>query len=616
MDTPTPQPSALNFLRLYIKAASELRMHAGTLCQLILLQLIAPLLMAISPQLVASLAGSDFTGVYDLRSLLTNQIDITVYLPGLQLAYNLTFIRIIALFLFLSCLLVPAVDLAVEWYCSRAGNKITRELKRTIYRNAIANFGAGKRLTLGELRYGLAYHADTLTNLITIRLVSYLRAFWSVAIALTVLYQSSSLAVTAAVLLWSVFFSWFIPQHFGTRFAWSALNKIHRCSEAALEMNQQYEELLTELIDTIPTTASLGAGEMMAKRMDALVADLNQNDLSMIVANKRVSIPSQVSSSAIFIGLITAILRGITSPGVLVNVFAFSQRLNEEINMLCGNYITEFEMYPGSRAALLSLLRFQTPDATPHDILKEPFSGIKLEDVSYVADVDGEQRPILTHVDCEISKGRFIGVTGPSGNGKSTLLRVIAGDLPLSSGAIIIDEKRYHANSYDIQLECTILAQFAKYYKMSVKENILAGVESPSMPVEEALRRAGFHFHTSDELEQFLNRQLDPYAVGGDGLSGGERKRLFFARALVRKPKKIVLVDELDSGLPSSQRKVIFESLRQWVLDTGSTCLAVSHYPDDLPSDLNLFIKNGTCVASGAHRDLLATCEDYREVFG
>ncbi len=184
----------------------------------------------------------------------------------------------------------------------------------------------------------------------------------------------------------------------------------------------------------------------------------------------------------------------------------------------------------------------------------------------------GRKRPVLQDVAFEIPEGQAIGIVGPSGSGKSTLARLLIGAAAPTNGSLRLGGLDYAQwDKAEFGRMVGYLPQDVGLFAGTVRENIARFGEVTTAEIIEAAKRAGIH-NMILELPDQYDTKLGP---GGVGLSGGQRQRLGLARALLGKPKLLVL-DEPNANLDTVGEVALKDALLQ-LKAQGTTIVVITH---------------------------------------
>ncbi len=223
---------------------------------------------------------------------------------------------------------------------------------------------------------------------------------------------------------------------------------------------------------------------------------------------------------------------------------------------------------------------------------------------------DGDM-DVLKQIDFHIRPGESIAVVGATGSAKTTLVQLIPRLYDVTQGEILIDGK----NVKDYQLDILhhgvgMVLQKNVLFSGTIAENLRWGKEDATQEeLEEAAKAADAHDFVmgfADGYETLLER-------GGTNLSGGQKQRLCIARALLRKPKVLIL-DDSTSAVDTDTEQRIRTNLNRLLQET--TVLTVTQRLNTMQSsDKVLILDDGEVVAFGTPKELMETSEMYREIY-
>lgn len=221
------------------------------------------------------------------------------------------------------------------------------------------------------------------------------------------------------------------------------------------------------------------------------------------------------------------------------------------------------------------------------------------------------EAPVLDEVSFHIEKGKRVGICGPTGAGKSTILSLIARFYDTTAGQIYIDGKDITDFSLDgLRSQIAFVLQDTALFYGSVRENIAYGrPDAAEEEIIEASKQANAH--------EFISRMPHGYdtLVGERGLtlSGGQRQRIGIARALVRN-SPILLLDEPTASLDTEAERIVMEALEK--LMRGRTVVTIAHRLSTIAdSDKIIVLHDGRVAEEGTHDELLAEGRIYAELY-
>lgn len=217
--------------------------------------------------------------------------------------------------------------------------------------------------------------------------------------------------------------------------------------------------------------------------------------------------------------------------------------------------------------------------------------------------------PVLRDIDLRIAPGETVALVGATGCGKTTMTALVPRLFDVTSGRILIDDRDIRTLPIaNLRRLAATAFEDATLFSASVRENLTLGrPEATDDEVTEAIRiaQADFVYDLPWGLSTRIGEQ-------GMTLSGGQRQRLALARAVVGRPRILVLDDPL-SALDVHTESLVEEALRRVLAET--TALVVAHRPSTvLLADRVAMLRDGTIEAIGTHQELLATIPAYRDI--
>jgi ABC-type multidrug transport system fused ATPase/permease subunit len=308
----------------------------------------------------------------------------------------------------------------------------------------------------------------------------------------------------------------------------------------------------------------------------------------------------------IIAGSFQVLSRDLTWPGLFAFLMA-ARALQGPLNMAY-NAFMEVQTYAASVNRIAELLSarsevYDRPNAQP---LRSNPQRITFDNVSFSYG-DG---PVLSDLSFELQAGETLGIVGPSGVGKSTLLNLFVRFYEPTAGRVLYDGRNLQdfrmASIYD---KVAIVTQDPFLFATSLRDNIRIGRPTASdAEVEEAARSAYIH----DDIAAMPQGYDTVVGIGGRALSRGQSQRLNLARAFL-KDAPILLLDEATSSLDC-----VAEAEILWALDRlmkGRTNVMVTHQFGNLRNvDRILVLGEGRCAGLGTHEELLRDCPLYHRM--
>ena len=296
--------------------------------------------------------------------------------------------------------------------------------------------------------------------------------------------------------------------------------------------------------------------------------------------------------------------------GDLTALFSYATQILMALMMLSMVFVMIIISIASARR-IAEVLEEKTDIDDPADPVMTVRDGsICFEQVSFAYSTKSDKK-VLNDIDLSIKSGQTVGIIGSTGSSKSSLVQLIPRLYDVSSGRLLlggVDVRNYDLNV--LRNAVAMVLQKNELFSGTIKENLRWGNENATdEEIEEACRLA-----CADEFIQSFPDKYDTYIEqGGTNVSGGQKQRLCIARALLKKPKVLIL-DDSTSAVDTKTDASIQKSFAEFIPDTTKIIIAqrvssVQH------ADRIIVMDDGKIAACGKHDELLKTCDIYREVY-
>lgn len=246
---------------------------------------------------------------------------------------------------------------------------------------------------------------------------------------------------------------------------------------------------------------------------------------------------------------------------------------------------------------------------------KNPIEEVKNGDIEFknvgFSYVGKKNKEVLKNINLKIKSGETVGIIGGTGDGKSSLINLIPRLYDVSEGKVLVGG--VNVKDYDLKVlrdQVANVLQKNVLFSGTIKENIRWGDENAS---DEDIERV-CKLAQADEFIQGFDKKYDTYIEqGGTNVSGGQKQRLCIARALLKKPK-ILILDDSTSAVDTKTDSLIRKAFREEIPNTTKIIIAqrISSVQD---ADKIVVMDNGRIDAIGTHEELLKSNKIYQEVY-
>ena len=234
---------------------------------------------------------------------------------------------------------------------------------------------------------------------------------------------------------------------------------------------------------------------------------------------------------------------------------------------------------------------------------------VEFKDVSFRYYKENKE-PVLSHINFKIDSGKILGIIGSTGSGKTTLVQMIPRLYDPDEGEVLVDGVNVKEYSLEHLREGVgMVLQKNVLFSGTIRENLMWGDENASEEEVEkaaAAAQAGFVRDFTEGYETELGQ-------GGVNVSGGQKQRLCIARALLKKPR-ILILDDSTSAVDTATEAKIRESFSGLLKETTKIIIA-QRITSVMEADEILVLDEGEIVGKGTHEELLKTCGAYQEIY-
>ncbi len=383
--------------------------------------------------------------------------------------------------------------------------------------------------------------------------------------------------------------------------------------------------VMRENITGIRVVKALSKEDYEMRRFAAANDDMTKSDIK---AATIMAVPGPFMQLCLNTGLTLVVLigagrvnEGLMKPGVILAFLTYFNMISMGVMGLSRIFMT-MSKASASADRIDAVLQMETDeDILPEEQGLKPsgdeFIRFEHVDFSYGEEggdsagfAGGKREKALEDISFAVKKGESLGIIGPTGCGKSTIVSLLMHFYDATSGGVFVDGRDVRTYEKDaLRRRFGAAFQNDMIFQDTLRENIDFGRGL----TEDALRKAAADAQASEYIES-LPEGLDYLAaIKGMNLSGGQKQRLMVARALAADPEILILDDAssaLDYRTDAAMRKAVAEH------HSGSTLIMIAQRVSSVMNMKQILVlDNGRCIGCGTHEELLRSCPAYREIY-
>ena len=303
------------------------------------------------------------------------------------------------------------------------------------------------------------------------------------------------------------------------------------------------------------------------------------------------------------------IVRGTMSTGALTSMITYSIQIQISL-LILSMVIVQLTIAKNASQRIMEVINTSSDILNPIEPIKEVVDGcVEFKNVNFSYN-DDPNKLVLKDINLKISSGDYVGIIGPTGSSKSTLVQLIPRLYDVYSGSVLvggIDVKEYDLKS--LRDEVSFVLQHNVLFSGTLRENLKWADENlndekmlSALKVSNALD----FINAKDGLDTIVER-------GGTNFSGGQKQRLCIARAILKNPK-VLIMDDCTSALDNSTESSIINSIN--TLNPHLTKILISQRVNSLKNcDYIIVLNEGKIENIGSHENLIKSSEIYREIY-
>lgn len=311
-----------------------------------------------------------------------------------------------------------------------------------------------------------------------------------------------------------------------------------------------------------------------------------------------------------FFGTVVGLKNGIDNSSEISSMIVYASQILSSLMML-SMVLVMFSIAGSSAERIVEVLKEESNLHNPENPVYEVKNGdVKFENVSFKYNPNAERRA-LKEVNIDVKSGQTIGILGGTGSSKTSLVNLIPRLYDVTEGAVYVGG--INVKDYDLESlrnQVAVVLQKNLLFSGTIKENLRWGNPEAS---DEEIQRVCKLAQADDFIQSFPDKYDTYIEQGGTNVSGGQKQRLCIARALLKKPK-ILILDDSTSAVDTKTDALIRKAFKEEIPDTTKFIIA-QRISSVQEADQIIVMKNGMVEDIGRHEELMERNEAYRETY-
>ena len=382
--------------------------------------------------------------------------------------------------------------------------------------------------------------------------------------------------------------------------------------EKVFKITDKLNTDVSENLSAIRVVKSFVKEDKEIKKFDDISDDLKNN---YIKAAKLLALSNPLMNFSTYLMTILIawlgshfIVAGNMSTGALTGLVTYAIQIQISLMML-SIILVQITIARNSIRRINDVIATKPSIVSPENPVKDVKDGEIVFDHVYFSYSGDLEKSVLKNINLKINSGDYVGIIGPTGSGKSTLISLIARLFDTTSGNVIVAGE--NVKNYDLvslRDEVSVVLQKNQLFTGTLRENLKWANENLS---DDDLKEALYIASCDDFID--VEKDLDMMVQrGGTNFSGGQRQRISLARSLLKNPK-ILIMDDSTSALDNKTEEKIIESLNK--LKPDMTKILISQKIKSLKNtDYTLVMDLGEIESIGKHAELIEKSPIYREI--